>query len=32
MYFLECIYALLYELPSFLDVIVRRAVEILSAM
>ena len=32
MYFLECLYALLLELPSFLDVIVRRAVEILGAM
>ena len=32
MYFLEVIYALLYELPSFVDVIVRRAVEIISTM
>ena len=28
----NALYALLYELPSFLDVIVRRAVEILNAM
>jgi len=32
MYFLEVIYALLLELPSFVDVLVRRAVEVLSAM
>jgi len=32
MYILECIYALLYELPSFLDIIIRHAIGILSAM
>ena len=32
MFTLEVILALLAELPSFIDVIVRRAVEILNAM
>ena len=32
MFILECIYALLAELPSFVDIIVRHAIGILSAM
>ena len=32
MFFLECILALAYELPSFIDLIVRHALEILSAL
>jgi len=32
MFILECIYALLAELPSFVDIIIRHAVSILNAM
>lgn len=32
MFFLECIYELLKEFPSFVDIIVRHALSILSAM
>jgi len=32
MFLLECIYALLKEFPSFLDIVVRRAIDILGAM
>ena len=32
MFALECVLALLKELPSFIDIIVRHAIEILSAM
>jgi hypothetical protein len=32
MYFLECLYEFLKEFPSFLDIVVRHAIEILSAM
>ena len=32
MFTLECVYALLKELPSFLDIIVRHVIEFLSAM
>jgi len=31
-YFVQCILALLEELPSFLDLIVRHAISILNAM
>jgi hypothetical protein len=31
-HFVECLLALLKEVPSFLDLIVRHAIEILSAM
>jgi len=31
-YFVECLLALLKELPSFLDIVVRHAIAILSAM
>ena len=32
MFILECILALLKEFPSFLDIVVRHAIEILSAL
>ena len=32
MLILECIYALLLELPSFVDIVVRHALDILSAL
>jgi hypothetical protein len=32
MYVLECIYALAKEFPSFVDIVVRHALSILSAM
>ena len=32
MFFLECIYELLKELPSFVDIIVRHTISILSAL
>ena len=32
MFILECILALLAELPSFVDIVVRHAIDILSAM
>ena len=31
-YFVECLLALLKEFPSFLDIVVRHAIEILSAL
>jgi hypothetical protein len=31
-YFVECILALLKDFPTFLDIVVRHAIEILSAM
>jgi len=32
MFLIECIIALLYELPSFIDLIIRHALYILSAL
>ena len=32
MFLLECIYALLQELPSFIDIVVRHALSILGAL
>ena len=32
MFLLECVLALLKEFPGFLDIVVRHAIEILSAM
>ena len=32
MFTLECVYELLKELPSFIDIIVRHAIEFLSAL